>query len=78
MNKKTNPPEILVYEKMNQLKQENLSKEDMALKELEKFTPKFNRKFERDGDLFIEMENLLADAPNASFADIKMGTSTIT
>ena len=50
----------------------------MALKEFVKFTPKFYRKYEHDGKLFIELENLLADAPNASFADIKMGTSTVT
>ena len=78
MTKKTSPAEILVYEKMNQPLQENLSQEDLALKDLSKFTPKFYRKFERDGNLFIEVENLLAGAPNASFADIKMGTSTVT
>ena len=55
MTKKTSPAEILVYEKMNQPLQENLSQEDLALKDLSKFTPKFYRKFELDGNLFIEV-----------------------
>ena len=42
------------------------------------FVSKFYRSFTQDGAQWIEIENLLHKAPNASFMDIKLGTSTIT
>ena len=48
------------------------------MQKLKPYVSKFYRTFAQDGSIMIEIENLLARAPNASFMDIKLGTSTIT
>ena len=45
---------------------------------LKSFVPQYYGQVEENGENKIELENLLHRAPNASFMDIKLGTSTIT
>lgn len=78
LTKKTNPPEVEVYEKINSAQDTDPSDEDAALRELVNFTPRYFGSREEDGQMYIDIENLLFDAPYANFVDIKMGTSTVT
>ena len=78
LTKKTNAPEVKVYEKINSAQDAGLSDEDAVLRELARFTPGYFGSHEQEGQLYIEIENLLFDAPYANFVDIKMGTSTVT
>lgn len=51
-----------------------------SLQELKQFVPKFygSQSNEDKTETKIGLENLLNPAPNASYMDIKLGTSTIT
>lgn len=54
------------------------SQEDISLQMLKSYVPQYYGQVEENGEKKIEIENLLHKAPNASFMDIKLGTSTIT
>lgn len=54
------------------------TKEQRALQQMRHFVPKYYGSYEENGEKKIMIENMLHEAPNASFIDIKLGTSTVT
>ena len=54
------------------------TKEQLALQAIKSFMPKYYGTYEENGGKKIIIENMLFEAPNASFIDIKLGSSTVT
>lgn len=78
LQKKCNAEEVNNYQAIYSTETFQASKEALSLQKMKPFVSKFYRSFTQDGAQWIEIENLLHKAPNASFMDIKLGTSTIT
>ena len=79
VRKRCSMAELANYKMIFSEESEEDSAELKSLRQLRPFLPFFyGQTTDETGDRCIEIENLLYTAPNASFMDIKLGTSSIT
>ena len=70
--------EAVIYQMINKEETKEDTPEQIALREMGRFTAKFYEKHEANSGVVIDIENLLYQLPYANYMDIKIGTSTVT